>query len=162
MQTVEFIDWLSSTPVSRVIQDTGWIIPAVQSVHILAIATLIGSAIVLDLKLVGVIARTESYGVVFRRYMPWLWSGLAVLVMTGLAMVVGEPERVIENWVFWTKMGLVAIAFCLTLIMRVPMLREEIDGQSRIWPLIVKPLGVLALAIWVMIIFCGRWIAYAV
>lgn len=155
-----FSEWLYNTPVSQGIQNASWVIPTVQSIHIIAIAMLMGSAIVLDLKLAGLIARTESATIVFRRYMPWLWAGLAVLLLTGLVMVLGEPARALENWVFWTKMGLVVIAFFLTLVMRVPMLREDLGDQSRVWSLLVKPLGLLAIAIWVLIIICGRWIAY--
>jgi hypothetical protein len=157
-----FSEWLYNTPVSQAIQGHSWIIPAIQSIHIVAIAILMGSAIVLDLKLAGLVARTESAAIVFRRYMPWLWSGLLVLLLTGLVLITGEPARELENWIFWTKMGLVLIAFLLTLIMRVPMLREDLGEQSRVWSLLVKPLGLLAIAIWILIIFCGRWIAYAI
>ena len=162
MSIAAFSEWLYNTHISQGIQSNTWIIPTVQSIHIIAISMLMGSAIVLDLKLAGFIARTESAAIVFRRYMPWLWAGLAILLLTGLVMIIGEPARELENWIFWTKMGLVVIAFFLTLIMRVPMLREDLGNQSRIWSLLVKPLGLLALAIWILIIFCGRWIAYAI
>lgn len=160
MSVSSFTEWLYNTPVSQTIQSTSWIIPTVQSIHIVSIAALIGSAIVLDLKLAGIIAREDSSVVVFRRYMPWLWWGLGILLATGMVMIVGEPERVMGNWVFWTKMALVVIAFFLTLVMRVPMLREDLATDSRVWSLLVKPLGLLAVAIWILIIFCGRWIAY--
>lgn len=162
MSMGQISEWLYNSAVSQTIQNAGWIIPTVQSVHILAIAVLVGSAIVLDLKLAGVVAHTDSSRVIFRRYMPWLWWALVILLATGTVMVVGEPERVLMNWVFWTKMGLVLIAFFATLIMRVPMLNEDLAAQPRVWNLIVKPLGLLSVAIWVLIIFCGRWIAYAI
>ncbi len=162
MSLAKFSEWLYNTPISQSVQNHAWVIPTVQSIHIVAIAMLMGSAIVLDLKLAGFVARSESAALVFRRYMPWLWAGLAILLLTGLVMILGEPARELENWIFWTKMGLVLIAFFLTLIMRIPMLRDDLGGQSRIWSALVKPLGLLAIAIWVLIIFCGRWIAYAI
>jgi len=153
-------DAIYQSSVSQAIQNHDWVIPTVQSVHILAVATLMGSAIVLNLKAAGFLARTEPSIVVFRRYMPWLWWALAVLLASGLMMVVGEPERVLSNWVFWTKMTLVLIACFLTLIMRAPMLRHDLAEKRSVWRLIVKPLGILSLSIWVLVIFCGRWIAY--
>lgn len=162
MTMAEISEWLYNTPVSQTIQNTGWIIPTVQSIHIVSIAVLIGSAIVLDLKLAGLVARTDSSRVIFQRYMPWLWWALLFLAATGTVMIVGEPERVLMNWVFWTKMALLVIAFFTTLIMRVPMLKEDLAAQPRVWNLLVKPLGLLSVAIWILIIFCGRWIAYAI
>lgn len=162
MSMASFSEWLYNTPVSQGIQSHTWIVVVVQTIHIIAIAILMGSAIVLDLKLAGFIARTETAAIVFRRYMPWLWAALLVLLCTGIVMIIGEPARELQNWVFWTKMGLVVIAFFLTLTMRIPMLREDLAEQSRIWSLLIKPLGLLAIAIWILIIFCGRWIAYAI
>jgi uncharacterized membrane protein len=158
---METSEWLASTALSQGIQNIAWIIPTVQSIHILAIAVLFGSAVVLDLKLAGIVARTDSSAVIFRRYMPWLWWALGVLVVSGLIMVVGEPDRTLTNWVFWTKMGLLLVAFSITLIMRVPMLRADMADNQAVWTAFVKPLGILAVAIWILIIFCGRWIAYS-
>ena len=156
----EFSQWLYATPVSEYFRDAGWIVPAVQSIHIVAIAMLIGSSILLDLKLAGVVARTERPAVVYERYMPWAWGGLVVLLLTGMIMSIAEPDRVLSNWLFWTKMTLVVIGFLGTLLIRIPMRREEPMTQTPAWNLVAKPLGWLSLAIWIAIIVCGRWIAY--
>ena len=50
-----FCNWLGSTSVSQVIQTTKWIIPTLQTIHILAIAALFSSAILFDLRLWGVV-----------------------------------------------------------------------------------------------------------
>ena len=52
-----FAEWLGQTPVSLVIQNVSWIIPAVQSVHILCIAIVVSSAFMVDLRLLGVIGK---------------------------------------------------------------------------------------------------------
>ena len=38
-----FCSWLDQTPLSQAIQSTPWVIPAVQTVHILAIAAVMSS-----------------------------------------------------------------------------------------------------------------------
>jgi len=160
MSMAEFSEWLYAIPISRDLRNGGWIVPTVQSIHIVAIAALMGSSIVLDLKLAGFMAKTESSRAVFQRYMPWLWGALAVLLLTGLLMVTAEPDRVLTNWVFWTKMALVVVAFFGTLVIRIPMQRDEADAKTSAWGVALKPLGLLSLLIWVSIILCGRWIAY--
>lgn len=160
MSIETFGNWLYETPLATSIRDTAWIIPTVQSVHILAIAVVIGSALVSDLRLAGVLATEEAPSTVVRRYLPWMWRALIVLLLSGLLLVVAEPGRTLVNTVFWSKMGLVLLAFGLTLAFRKPLLDPEFSAEHAKWRRTVKPAAWLSLAVWVAVIFCGRWIAY--
>jgi hypothetical protein len=157
-----FSEWLYDTPLSTAIRDTSWIIPTVQSIHIIAIAFVVGSALVSDLRLAGVLATDETPRTVVRRYLPWMWGALIVLLITGLVMAIGEPDRVVANVVFWSKMVLVLTAFVLTLLFRRPLLDPAFALEHAAWARLVKPLAWLSLATWVGVIICGRWIAYVI
>ncbi|WP_408591015.1 DUF6644 family protein [Novosphingobium sp.] len=157
----EFIRAVYGSAISTGIRETSWIIPAVQSIHILGIAVVIGSAIVMDLRLAGVLATDESPQAVVRRHLPWMWSALALLLGTGFVLGLGEPDRVVGNVVFWAKMGLVLCAFILTLLFRYPILHLDYRIEHARMAKLIKPLAWVSLAIWVAVIFCGRWIAYA-
>jgi hypothetical protein len=161
MSIISFSDWLYTTPVSTAFRDTSWAIPTVQSIHLLAIGVIVGSAIVSDLRLAGVIATDESPRTVVRRYLPWMWSALAVLLATGLMLVVAEPGRTLGNTIFWLKMGLVLFAFLLTLTFRKPLLDPAFDDERAHWQAVVKPAAWLSLLVWILVIFLGRWIAYS-
>lgn len=161
MSVQDFADWLYGTSFSASIRAVGWLIPATQSIHILAIAVVIGSALVSDLRLAGVLATDETPATVVRRYLPWMWGALILLLCTGLIMVLAEPGRTLGNALFWIKMALVVTAFILTLLFRKPILDPEFRIDHAIWAGATKPLAWLSLAMWVAIIFCGRWIAYA-
>lgn len=162
MSIQQFAADLYRSPVSTTIRDISWVIPTVQSLHIVAIAALVGAALVSDLRLAGVLATDETPRTVVKRHLPWMWGALVALLATGLIMLVGEPNRVLNNWVFWTKMGLVLTAFVLTLLFRYPILHPEFRLEHARWAKLVKPLAWTSLAIWVAVIFCGRWIAYAI
>jgi hypothetical protein len=153
---------LYTTPISTGIRETTWIIPTTQSIHILAIAVVVGSALVTDLRLAGVLATDETPRTVVRRYLPWLWVAISVLLLTGTLLVVGEPNRVLGNPVFWTKMGLVVFAVSLTLLFRYPLLHAQFRLEHARWAALVKPMAWLSLLVWIAVIFCGRWIAYAI
>jgi hypothetical protein len=73
---------------------------------------------------------------------------------------VGEPDRVLMNEVFWIKMALVLTGFILTLLFRYPILHPEYRAEHARMALLIKPMAWASLAIWVAIVFCGRWIAY--
>lgn len=153
---------LYRTAMSTEIRRVAWIIPTVQSIHIASISIVVGAALVSDLRMAGVLATDEMPRTVVRRYLPWMWAGLAVLLATGAIMTVGEPNRVLTNWVFWTKMTLVLVAFTLTLLFRYPIMRLGFRLEHGRWVKLVKPMAWASLAIWVAVIFCGRWIAYAI
>ncbi|QKS01188.1 hypothetical protein F9288_17300 [Sphingomonas sp. CL5.1] len=153
-------EWLYDTQVSTALREVDWIIPSVQCIHILAIGVLIGSALVTDLRLAGVLATDETPATVVRRYLPWMWGALIVLLSSGATLVLAEPARTLANTVFWTKMTLVLTAFVLTMLFRRPILNPEFRVEHAAWSAAVKPLAWVSLIIWVAIIFCGRWIAY--
>jgi hypothetical protein len=160
MSVATFATHLYSTGVSTNIREISWIIPTVQSVHILSIAALIGSALVMDLRLAGVLATDETPYAVVKRHLHWLWIALGVLLTSGIVLIVGEPYRELTNPVFWIKMGLVLTAFCLTLLFRYPILHPKFSEEHWRLAILVKPMAWASMAVWVAIIFCGRWIAY--
>ena len=47
----EFCNWLAATPLSHTIQSAGWIIPALQTIHILSVAVVFSSATLVDLRI---------------------------------------------------------------------------------------------------------------
>lgn len=150
--------WLTATPLSQTIQSTVWAVPTLQSVHILAICVVAASAMIFDLRLVGALGREAAVTTVARRYLPWLWTALVVLLFTGLALVIGEPDRTLENWVFWTKMSLLAAAVVLTAAVQASLKRPE-RWEAGV-PAPARLAGAVSLAIWIGVIVCGRWIAY--
>ncbi len=153
---------LYTTAISTGIRETAWVIPTTQSIHIIAIAVVVGSALVTDLRLAGVLATDETPQTVVRRYLPWMWAALAVLLATGTIMTVGEPNRVLSNPMFWSKMALVMFAFCLTLLFRYPILHPAFRLEHARWAALTKPMAWVSLLVWIAVIFCGRWIAYAI
>ena len=159
MTVHDFSTWLSATPPSQIIQNNFWIIPTIQSVHILAICVVISSALLINLRLVGIVGRADPVVGFARRYLPWTWTALVVLLLSGSILIVGEPGRTLGNTVFWSKMALVAAGLILILVFSIPVRKnpafwEGIGIQAKL-------LGVVSLAVWVAVIFCGRWIAYA-
>src|SRR5581483_11003153 len=156
----KFIAWLAATRASLFITDTPWVIPAVQTVHILAICVVMSSVLLLNLRLIGAIGGGEPKDVFTRRYLPWVWVALCVLLVSGGTLIVGEPNRDLEDWVFWTKMSLLVTVIVLTLILEQPVLRDAQYWEHGARRPLSRILAVLALCCWVGIVLCGRWIAY--
>jgi len=160
MSSELIIAWIYASPLSTAIRDMFWVVPTVQSVHIAAIAVIFGAAVISDLRLAGVFATDEPMGGVIRRYFPWMRAALIVLLLSGLVMIIGEPDRVLVNTTFWLKMFLVVAVFTLTWSVRRPLLRAATQAQGANEKPPIKALAWLSIALWCVVIFCGRWIAY--
>ena len=146
---------------SQTIQTVNWIVPAVQTVHILAIAAVMGSALMINLRLVGILGRGEPLPRYSARFLPVIWWTLPILLASGLVMIIGEPVRSLQSPIFQLKMCLVIAAIAITLGYQIPLGKNpsfwELSSGRRAASWI---LAGVSLAIWVGIVFAGRWIAY--
>ena len=52
--------WLEQTSLSQAIQLTNWVVPTVQTIHILAICVVASSALMIDLRLLGAFAASRK------------------------------------------------------------------------------------------------------
>lgn len=156
-----FIDWLYGTPLSHLIQTVRCIIPITQSIHIMCIALLFTSMMMLDLRLLGVAGTQNSVESYSNRFLPWLWAILPVLLFTGLIMIIAEPNRDLQNVAFYVKMTLLLVAsglsFAFQRSLRTdPAAWEQAGERKRLGQVV----GSVSLLCWVGIIISGRLIAY--
>lgn len=154
----DFIGWLENTQVSSDIQNITWIIPTVQSIHIFAVCVVVSSVMLLNLRMAGIIGGGETVGAFTRRYLPWVWIALAVLLTTGSILIVGEPRRDLFNPTFWTKMSLLVGAVAITFIVERAITKNEHYWDKR--QFLARALATIAMIFWICIVLCGRWIAY--
>jgi len=156
-----FCTRLSETPVSQFIQSTGWIIPAVQTIHILAVAAVMTAILIANLRLLGLTGTGRSRGAAAQRSLPTLWCALPVLLLSGATLIVAEPSRSLQNPVFVLKMGLLLAACGLTLLCQLNLRAdpEYFDRSAgRRW--LARLLAAVSLPLWMAVVCAGRWIAY--
>lgn len=158
----QFALWLASTAPSVFIQEhNAWAIPAIQSVHIVGIALIMGSVLMIDLRILGLAWTDRTLQQTSRRFGPWLTGSLWLLLVTGLLMVVGEPVRELVSFSFWLKMALVALGAVVAVSFQRALRRhdqqwEPTGAQSSS----LKLMAVATFFVWIGVIFLGRLIAY--
>jgi hypothetical protein len=156
-----FCAWLKETPLSVTLQSVEWVVPAVQTVHILAIAAVAGAALAVAFRSLGLSARDRTTSAVAAQFLPVVWGALPVLLATGLVLIVAEPARALENPVFWTKMTLLGTAIVVTAVYHLPLRRDAAFWDGSVTrKRATKVLAITSLLLWTGIIFAGRWIAY--
>jgi hypothetical protein len=157
----QFAAWLSLTRWSLAIKVHEWVVPAVQSVHIVAIGVVLASAFMIDLRILGWAGRDQTLSETTARFGPWLTGALVILLVTGVVMVVGEPARELLAFSFWFKMCLVALATLVGLGFHVSLRRHTLQWEtSLVHHRGIKSLAILTFLIWVCVVILGRLIAY--
>lgn len=158
----DFALWLAATSPSVLIQEhNSWAIPAIQSAHILGIAMVMGSVLMIDLRILGLTWTDQTLRQTTDRFGPWLTGSLWLLLATGLLMVIGEPVRELVTFSFWLKMTLVAIAAVVAVIFQRALRTHERHWEDTlVRRASVKGLAVGTFLIWMAIIVLGRLIAY--
>lgn len=136
--------------------------PIIQTVHILGISVVMGSVVLLDLRILGLAVPSQKLSEMTRRVMPWLWWALASNFVSGSFFLFGRPNRYFNNPVFGWKVSFLIPAILLTLFFYLMSKTQEdywdLNSQRKI---IAKLIALVSLGLWVMVAMAGRWIAYA-
>ena len=157
-----FATWLYATAPSVFIRSHEvWMLPTIQSIHIVGIATALGSAFMLVMRVTGWLGCDQTMLQTQRRYGPWLNGALWLLLASGALLVLAEPTREFDTISFWLKMALVALIAVLAIAFQRSVRRHDqqwetvVVGQAG-----VKLAAVLTFVVWAAIILLGRFIAY--
>lgn len=153
--------WLAATPLSHAIVTANWVIPTVQTIHILCVAVVFSSAVLMNLRIFGVFERDATLSAVARRLLPAIWPVLAVLAVTGSLLIIGEPRRSLINPTFYVKMTLLAAALVVTASLQWRLSAAAGNDADSGRPRVASTaLATLSIMLWCGILFAGRFIAY--
>jgi hypothetical protein len=156
-----FGEWLATTSLSATIQNVSWIIPTVQTIHIICVAIVISATFLVDLRILGIFSRSQPLAALSHRFLTWIWYALVVLLVTGSLLIIGEPARSLMNPAFGLKMLMLLIVASLTVVLQKPLATNagfwEVSGARMA---AAKGIAVVSLVLWSCIVFAGRWIAY--
>ena len=153
------MDWMVSTPINTLILGYAWSWPTLESLHFLALCTLMGSLLIMDLRLIG------FHGVIplkaVHSLMPLALVSFAINLITGLGFLFGDPYTYAANYAFWVKMLLILLAginFLIYFTKVEPLILKL--GPNEPPPGLAKAVGVLSLAFWFGALSYGRLLPY--
>lgn len=161
-----FVEWLEQTPASLFLSDTTsfwtWlIIPLSQCVHIICIGLLLICVGILNFRLLGIGSDKRSFAQLASALMPWIWTCLIILFLTGTLQTVAEPGRELLNVGFKVKMLLLLTVVIITLfyersVRKDPQYWEHSPERRRMGQLLAS----VSLILWIGVAASGRLIAY--
>ena len=149
-----FFAWLESTALSLWIVESSSLLafPGILAAHTIGLGLLAGLNAALDLRLLGVAPGIPPAA--FTRFLPVMWVGLWLNVVTGVALLLGYPTKALTNPVFYLKLALIAVAL---LILRTTLRRVRAGSAATTN---TRLLAAVSLAVWAAAIAAGRLLAY--
>ena len=153
--------WIAGTPFGTAINQNSWITPTIQSFHILGVAATFSAALMIVLRIFGVAGKEHAMAEIERRYAPWIWGGLGLLLVSGILVVIAEPARELLNLGFWVKMSLIVAVAAATRWFQLSSRHNSALWQPTSSGYVAIQTGAAVVTgVWCLIIILGRWIAY--
>ena len=154
--------WLEASGLGQTMRHAGvWSYGVANLIHILGVATLFGSVLVLDLRLLGAFARAPLAAVATPT-VPLAAVGFTIAVLSGSCLIVTNATEYIGNALLLIKFPAIALGLLNALALSfVPAWRErgarELSTRERRQ---LAAFGGVSLACWLTAVACGRLIAY--
>lgn len=151
---------LEASGLGRFIGESLWAFPIVETIHITAFAIVVGSIVVLDLRLLG-LSRRIPVSVLAAHVLPWTLGAFLIAACSGLTMFTAHTMDYLTNPVFVLKMGLI-----LTAGINAGLLHAGAMRASGAWdvatgiPGRVRVAAAASILLWIAVIACGRLLAY--
>ena len=153
---VWFFYWCERTSLGSMIKQSKWSFAVIETVHIMALAVLLGSFLIVDLRLFGVGMRRQTVAEVASQFAPTSWVSFAVMVATGIPMYLSEAVRLSTSPPFFYKM----VFLCLALLFHLTVHRRSTKSGSEAGTGLAKVAASLSLVCWLAVALAGRAIAF--
>jgi len=133
-----------------------WTFAITETFHIMALGMLLGTIVVLDLRLLGLGPWKQSSSEFASDLLGWTWAAFALMVLTGVPLFMSEAQRLGKSGPFFYKMMFLVVALVVqAMIFGINSGRgAALSGRTG------KVLGALSLLSWLGVALAGRAIAF--
>jgi uncharacterized protein DUF6644 len=124
-----------------------WLFPAIQSVHLAGIALLVGTIVLVDLRLLGYALRRYNVQEISSHLAPWTRRGLWIMLTTGPVLFASDVTRYAHNPAFVLKMIVLAVAIAFHF-----MVHQRVERRGKLGAFV-------SIVLWSCVVAGGRAIA---
>jgi Family of unknown function (DUF6644) len=157
----ELFEWLGNTPWSIALHESRYAFLVVLTIHVLTLSVFVGTALMIDLRLLGVTMMRVPASQVIARLVPWSAAGLILMMTSGALLFYAAPLVRYQNVFFRMKMATLVLALLNAWLFHRTVYRRIGDwDRDAVPPRAARVAGGLSLVLWVVIITAGRMMAY--
>jgi hypothetical protein len=152
--------WLEGLPLASYIGE-GWMFPFLESLHVLTGTFVVGSILMVDLRLLGWAASRYPVSRIVKEVVPWTYGACVLSVIAGLGLFLTRAGHYVENTAFQIKMVLLVLAGLNMAVFHLVTVRgiarwDDTAGT----PPGARFAGGCSLLLWVGVMLSGRWIGH--
>ncbi|MBO9518099.1 MAG: hypothetical protein J7493_08530 [Porphyrobacter sp.] len=153
---MEALAWIEQTPLSAFVREDFYAYFVLLIFHALGMAFLVGGGIAIALRVLGVAsgARIER----FAGFLPWMWVGAAMAIVSGLGLLAGYPAKALTNWIFALKFACLISAALLVREIARKVFPAAAAGNPL--PRHARWLAAGSLTLWLAGVACGKLLLY--
>ena len=155
---MEWLLWLSATPLAGALKQSGTLYMLVSAGHILSIGLIVGAILPLDLRLLGLF---QGYPATVLA--PFLSraaaAGVALAVLTGICLFSVRPVEYAANPAFLTKIALLILGIANAALLHAGPHWPGLRADGTVTPAI-RAFALVSICIWIGAVLAGRWIAF--
>jgi uncharacterized membrane protein len=151
-----FFRWTDHSWLSEEIRASTWQFAVLEMIHLIGLAILLGTVVILDLRLLGYGMRKLRVAHLARELAPWNWVGLGLIFGSGIFLYFGEPMKLFGSPAFSVKMVFffLAVIYQLTVFRRATLANSAGPEPPR------RLLALFSLALWFGAGLAGRGIGF--
>jgi uncharacterized membrane protein len=149
---LHFCRWLQDNSFIAFLNGTAWTAAALEIVHYFSMFILMGSMVVVDLRVLGLVMRRLDAAQLADRLFPWIWISLALNFLSGFFMFAGSATSYYRNDIFYDKLGVILLAIAANTIVQVKIGRWN---QLPAIPAWAKLIAALSIGLWIGAILAG-------
>jgi hypothetical protein len=157
---MEWLAWLERSPVATWVRESEsiWAYPTILTLHTIGLGLLVGSQVVLSLRVLGAARQLPlaPLAVLFRV----MWIGFAVNAVSGVALFIADATTFAVQPIFYVKLACIFLGVATAGLLQRAIGRDPASSSAdRVGPRATN-LAALALVLWAGAITAGRLMAY--
>lgn len=156
MTLLDLFERLEEMWIGEAIRTSYWLFPFIEAIHLVGLALLGGTVIVVDLRLLGLTLRSRPVAQVLLNARPYFILALLTMFSTGIPLALSEMIKLYYNFSWWVKISTLGVAILFTFLVR-----DRIVTRHDVSRVTLGALGLVSLVLWFTVAGAGRWIGFS-
>jgi hypothetical protein len=152
---------LQHSALGTTISESTWMFPTIETVHVLALATVLGSIAIVDLRLIGLTSKDRPVSALTREFLPWTWGAFALAVVSGSLLFASRAADYMAVPAFVIKFAFMGLAGLNMLAFHFTTERSMARWDTGKPTTGARVAGALSLVLWIAIVVCGRKVGFS-
>jgi len=149
--------WFDASAMGAWVRDSRWIFPAIEAVHIVALALLFGAILMLNLRLLGLTLTNKPVAQLARELSPWVLVSLLIILASGVLLFASEALKAYASVPFQVKMLFLFAAMIFHYTIYGTLLKKNDSAIGPVWG---KIAAIISIALWLGVGLGGRGIGF--